>query len=230
MQLAEYCLAMRQVRGSQNLRGKERVMTISGGFGVYQREPYMRACSQFVDCQAGMFSLEDVYNTTTVAAMGLRTGYRPEVVVRTEVPYTFVQLARQRYLWERAILRNLVLNRNVMFSRSGWREETAWLWMNLVLLRPLRLILLPLALLINPQNLFWWGGLYVTVHVALLRFYSTASERKQIGWSIWAMPLVALVLELVAQGPAWCSEVWYHLRQRFSGRGPRANIGRMVER
>ena len=214
LQLAEYVLAMRLTRASQNTPDKQHIMIISGGFGVYRREPYMQACAQFVRHPDRFMGMEDVFNTNEIARMGLRTGYLPDVVVRTEVPFTLQGLVKQRDIWERATIRNVLIHCRMLLQLPGYRLEAAWTYFHTVLLRPFKFLSVGPFLaygIIHPDLLLVWYVSYVLILLILLRLYSTSDEFRLIRLVILLLPVYSFVLNTFVYTKAWLEEILFQL-------------------
>src|SRR5450432_323793 len=216
LQLAEYVLAMRLVRASQNTPGTQHVMSISGGFGVYQREPYTQSCMQFTEYPDNMLAMEDVFNTCAIGGMGLQTGYQPEVVVRTEVPFTIAGLAFQRKWWERAIIRNLLHHFRILIKHRGRREEAAWSAFQVAFLRPLKYLSVGPLLVYGfaiPGLLFGWYFAYVVILTILLRTYSTREEFRQLRGILLLLPIYSILMNIFVYTLAWVEEFMFQARK-----------------
>ena len=217
LQLAEYVLAMRLTRASQNTPDNQHIMTISGGFGVYRREPYMQACTQFGRHPDRFMGMEDVFNTSEIAGMGLRTGYMPDVVVRTEVPFTIQGLVKQRDSWERATIRNGLIHFRMLLHRPGYRLEAAWIYFHVILLRPFKFLSVGPFLaygIVHPDLLLSWYVSYVVILIVLLRIYSTTAEFRQIRLVILLLPVYSVVMNTFVYTKAWLEEILFQLGKR----------------
>ena len=144
--------------------------------------------------------------------MGLRTGYLPEVVVRTEVPFNIKGLIHQRTNWERAIIRNLVIHWGSLWQKPGYRLEAAWTAFHAILLRPFKYLTVgPLLAygIVHPDLLRDWYVLYLIILTLLLRAHSTTKEFQQIRLIILLLPLYGFAMNTFIYTKAWMEEVLF---------------------
>ena len=126
LQTAEYKLGIELCRRWLDRSG--RVLGVSGACCAFRRKA--------LDAVGGSSSsrAEDLDNSLMIRKVGYQVVFRPDAVVRTEVPTTLAQLFRQRQRWDRDVVQVAFRKqRSLMDPRTAGWALASELWLQVIL-------------------------------------------------------------------------------------------------